>query len=230
MLLPVEGVFSREEVVQLRELLVKASEQGLWQDGRATAGSQALLVKQNLQLDDDADLTRQLSDTVIRRLAGHPLFMSAALPLKIFPPKFNCYQNGGHYGLHVDSAVMTLPDRSTMRTDVSATLFLSDADEYEGGELLIETRFGAQPVKLNAGDMIIYPSDSLHEVTPVTQGQRIASFFWLQSLVRSPGQRALLFELDQSVQALSTRLGSSDTEVRRLSHNYHNLMREWAET
>ena len=169
-----------------------------------------------------------LGQVITQAVKQHPLFVSATLPHTVFPPRFNCYQDGGHYGLHIDGSVMTLPDGRLMRSDVSATLFLSDADEYEGGELSIETQFGAQEVKLNAGDIIVYPSSSLHEVKPVTQGKRIASFFWVQSMVADPTQREQLFELDQSIQILTAQRGRDDNEVRRLSGLYHNLLRGWA--
>lgn len=223
MLIAIPEVLSKEEVAQYREHLTTAP----WQDGKLTAGGQAVHVKTNLQLDDKAELTRHLSQTLLSRLTSHPTFVSAALPNKIFPPKFNLYQNGGQYGLHVDNAIMTLPNGESMRTDVSTTVFFSEPEDYEGGELTIETQYGAQEVKLNAGDMIVYPSTSLHEVKPVTQGNRICAFLWTQSLVKDNQQREHLFELDQSIQVLTMDRGSDDFEVRRLSGIYHNLVRAW---
>ena len=224
MLLPIPEILSKDEVQQFHQHLDAAS----WQDGTLTAGGQAALVKSNLQLDDNADLTQQLSQTLLKRLASHPAFISAALPNKIFPPKFNCYQKGGHYGLHVDNAIMALSDGQSLRTDVSATLFFSEPEDYEGGELMIETQYGAQSVKLPAGDLIVYPSTSLHEVKAVTKGRRISSFFWVQSLVKDSQQREQLFELDQSIQVLTMERGQDDNEVRRLTGIYHNLVRSWS--
>ncbi|MCY0966915.1 Fe2+-dependent dioxygenase [Parathalassolituus penaei] len=224
MLLPIESLLSAEEVQQCRQLLF-ASE---WQDGAATAGGLARTVKNNFQLDDNSDNARRLQDFVLHRLRQHPTFVSATLPEHIYPPKFNLYQNGGHYGQHVDSAVMTLASGQVLRTDVSATLFLCDPDDYDGGELQIETRYGMQSVKLPAGSLILYPSHSLHQVTPVTRGQRLCSFFWIQSLVRDSHNRELLFDLDQSIQSLTITHGNGHEDVVRLSQIYHNLLRQWS--
>lgn len=226
MLLPIENVLSADEVLHFRQQLATAP----WQDGKASAGSQAMLVKDNLQLDDRSETAQTLRNFILARLASHPDFIAAALPKKIFPPKFNCYQHGGHYGLHVDGAIMTLPDGQAMRTDLSVTLFLCDPDEYEGGELVIDSHLGVQEVKLAAGDLILYPSTSLHEVRPVTAGARICSFFWLESMVRQASRRETLYDLDQSIQQLTRERGGDDSEVRRLSWVYHNLLREWAES
>lgn len=225
MLLPIPEILNAEEVNQFR----KRIDQATWQDGKLSAGSQATLVKSNQQLDDSNELTQNLSNNILQRLQTHPTFVSATLPYKLFPPRFNRYQNGGHYGLHVDSSIMTTASQETIRTDVSATLFLSNADEYEGGELMIETQYGAQEVKLNAGDLIVYPSTSLHEVKPVTKGNRICVILWVQSLVRSSQYLEILFELDQSIQTLTLERGVEDGEVRRLSGVYHNLLRQWSE-
>ncbi|GAA6135893.1 Fe2+-dependent dioxygenase [Oceaniserpentilla sp. 4NH20-0058] len=224
MLLPIEQIISRDDALRLRQ----AMEQAQWHDGKRTAGGLSANVKSNLQLDEQSELALQLGRVITQALQQHPLFISATLPHTVFPPRFNCYQGGGHYGLHIDGAIMHLPDGNIMRSDVSATLFLSDADEYEGGELSIETQFGAQEVKLNAGDIILYPSSSLHEVKPVTKGQRIASFFWIQSMVPDASRREQLFELDQSIQILTADRGAADHEVRRLSGLYHNLLRDWS--
>ena len=226
MLLPIENVLSKEEVQQFRSLL----ELTPWLDGKLTAGGQAMHVKANLQVDDSAESAVRLRNTILQQLSNHPLFISAALPGRIYPPKFNRYQNGGHYGLHVDNAIMPLADGRMLRTDVSCTLFLSEPEEYDGGELTIETCYGAQAVKLPAGDMILYPSTRLHEVKPVTRGSRICAFFWIESMVRDSQQRELLFELDQSIQALTVERGADDNEVRRLSGVYHNLIRTWGDS
>lgn len=226
MLLPIANLLSRAEVDDCRQLLA----QGQWQEGKLTAGGQAAGVKANLQLNDDSDLGRQLQQFVLERLHSHPVFISAVLPKRIFPPKFNCYQDGGHYGLHVDNALLTTRDQQWLRSDVSATLFLTDPATYDGGDLVIETAFGAQTVKLEAGSLILYPSSSLHEVTPVTRGQRISAFFWTQSLVRTAAQREQLFDLDQTIQVLTAERGSADPQVRSLTGLYHNLLRSWAES
>lgn len=225
MLLPISEILSQEEVQQFRDHIDRAK----WEDGKLSAGSQAISVKSNQQLDDRSELTQSLSNTLLQRLKTHPTFVSATLPFKIYPPKFNRYQNGGKYGLHVDGSIMTTPSQETLRTDISATLFLSAPDEYEGGELMIETQYGAQEVKLNAGDLIIYPSTSLHEVKSVTKGSRISAFLWVQSLVKNSQQREILFELDQSIQVLTMDRGAGDAEVRRLSGVYHNSVRQWSE-
>jgi PKHD-type hydroxylase len=226
MLLPIANVLSTAEVAYCRSRLV----QGCWQDGRHTAGGQAALVKANLQLDANSPLAAELGELILRALAANPAFLSAALPKKIFPPKFNCYRDGGHYGLHVDNAILYPPDGHPLRSDVSATLFLSAPEEYQGGELCIETQYGAQQVKLNAGDMILYPATSLHEVKPVTSGARLCSFFWLESLVANSHHRELLFDLDQSIQVLTSERGGQDDEVRRLTGIYHNLVRTWGQS
>ncbi|MDP1539901.1 MAG: Fe2+-dependent dioxygenase [Moraxellaceae bacterium] len=225
MLITIEQVLSPEEVQQFRTRL----ETTHWQDGQQTAGSLARNVKQNLQIDDNSSLAIELGNHILRRLAGNTRFISAALPSKIYPPKFNCYRDGGQYGAHVDSALMQVPGTSiTVRSDLSATLFLSAADEYDGGELEIEGPFGVQTVKLEAGDMVLYPSSSLHRVTPVTRGKRIASFFWIESHIRDEGERTLLFDLDQSIQALTTQLKVNDPQLLALTGVYHNLLRRWA--
>jgi PKHD-type hydroxylase len=224
MLLPIINVLDKETVQQFRALLGDAQ----WQDGKLTAGSQAIYVKSNEQIQDQSEVAVNLGNKILRALSARPEFMSAALPKKIFPPKFNRYSNSEHYGLHVDNAIMHLPDHQIMRTDLSATLFLSEPDEYDGGELAIETNYGAQEVKLNAGDMILYPSTSLHQVKPVTRGVRVCSFFWIESMVRDNQQREMLYDLDQSIQALTADRGAADDEVTRLTGLYHNLIRIWA--
>lgn len=227
MLIPIEGVLSPDEVRQFREQLAVAP----WQDGVKTAGTLARSVKCNEQLDDASPLAIELRHRILRKLSANPLFISAALPSRIYPPKFNRYTNGGHYGAHVDSAVMQVPGTAiSVRSDVSATLFLADPDEYEGGELEIEGPFGIQSAKLAAGDLILYPSSSLHRVTPVTRGARIASFMWIQSMVADEGARTLLFDLDQSIQGLTPVLAADDMRLLKLTGVYHNLLRRWATT
>lgn len=227
MLITIDAVLTRNEVAQFRAVLDAAD----WQDGAATGGTLARRVKHNLQLADGQEPALGLGNQVLRKLAVTPSFISAALPRRIYPPKFNRYQGGGTYGTHVDSAVMQLPGSGqSLRSDLSATLFLAEPDEYEGGELEIESEFGVQSVKLAAGSMVLYPSSSLHRVTPVTRGARVASFFWIESLVADEGERAMLFDLDQTVQRLTPVLGEAHTELVRLTGIYHNLLRRWAIT
>lgn len=227
MLISIEQVLDKDEVRQFRTGLDKAA----WQDGGSTAGSMARNVKQNQQLGDDDPLAIDLGNRILRRLGSNPLFISSALPRRIHPPRFNRYTGGGTYGAHVDSAVMAIPGTGlSLRSDLSATLFLCEPDEYEGGELEIEGTFGLQVVKLEAGDLVLYPSSSLHRVTPVTKGARIASFFWIESLVRDEGERTLLFDLDQSIQQLTPAVPSGDPNLLKLTGVYHNLLRRWAST
>jgi PKHD-type hydroxylase len=203
-----------------------------WEDGRSTAGAQSALVKSNEQLPPDSNVARKLGNRIVSALTSNPRFISAAVPLHIFPPLFNRYAaaEGHHFGIHVDNAVRG--DRLTglrIRTDLSVTLFLSEPDEYDGGELVVEDLYGSHEVKLPAGDLVVYPASSLHMVTPVTRGLRVASFFWLQSMIRDAHARSLIFDLDDTIQALVARLGRDDPEVVRLTGVYHNLIRIWAE-
>lgn len=223
----IKDVLSPLQLQQLNHVIAKQP----WVDGRTTGGQQSNSVKNNQQLSPDSQVVRGLEDQVLTALAQHPVFISAALPLKIFPPMFNRYSVGETYGLHVDNAIRIPPASSArIRTDLSATLFLTEPDAYDGGDLVIEDHFGTQPVKLAAGDMILYPSTTLHRVTPVTKGERISAVFWIQSMVRNNEQRKMLFDLDQSVQSLTTRHGHDAQDVMRLSGIYHNLIRQWAET
>jgi PKHD-type hydroxylase len=227
MLIVIEQLLNAGEVKALRQQLDAAD----WADGAATAGTLARGVKRNEQLPEHTEQAQRLGHEVLRKLGGHPLFISAALPRRIYPPRFNRYQGGGTYGTHVDSAVMQIPGTAaTMRSDLSATLFLAAPHEYEGGELQVEGAFGSQSYKLAAGDMLLYPANSLHRVTPVTRGARVASFFWIESLVPDEAQRTLLFDLDQSVQQLTRELSAGHAEVLRLSGIYHNLLRRWVQT
>lgn len=224
MLIPIESVLDKATAADWLARLRAAD----WVDGRNTAGSLAINVKDNLQLDDNHVVSQQLRQDLLERLGRHPEFISAALPHRVYPPRFNCYQGGGAYGLHVDGSIMHLPDNTPMRTDLSATLFLTEPEEYEGGELMIETEYGAQSVKLGAGDMVLYPATSLHQVMPVTKGTRIASFFWIESMVRDAQARDMLFDLDRTVQVLTLERGAKDEQVSQLNGLYHNLLRRWA--
>ena len=225
MLLHVPEVLTPQQVAQLRARLDEAE----WVDGRATVGEQGAQVKRNRQLDEFSPVGQELGRTVLKALLAHPLYMSAALPLRHMPPLFNRYEGGEHYGLHVDGAIRSVPGTSLqMRTDLSCTLFLADPDDYDGGELEIVDTYGTHEVKLPAGDLILYPSGSLHRVHPVTRGARVASFFWVQSLVRDVARRRTLFELDQNIQSLRAQVGD-DAAVVGLTGHYHNLLREWAE-
>jgi PKHD-type hydroxylase len=199
-----------------------------WVDGNATSGSGAALVKRNRQLPEASAAAREAQRIVQKALAGNALFLSAALPARIYPPLFNRYGVGDAFGAHVDNAIRVDPSSGTqMRTDLSATLFLSDPDRYEGGDLIIESEFGRVSYKLPAGHMLLYPATSLHSVSTITKGERISSFFWLQSIVRDGAAREMLFDLDQSVQSLTLDRGGDDAEVLRLTRLYHNLVRRW---
>ncbi|HYE50093.1 MAG TPA: Fe2+-dependent dioxygenase [Azospirillaceae bacterium] len=227
MLIVVPGVLDAGQVAAFRAELDKAG----WVDGRVTAGDQSAAVKRNDQLPEDSPVARRLGDAILDALSRNPTFLSAALPLRIFPPLFNRYAGGQGFGTHVDNAIRAVRGTAVrIRTDLSATLFLSDPAEYDGGELVVETQFGAQEVKLPAGDMVLYPSSSLHHVRDVARGARVASFFWMQSMVRDDGERALLFDLDQTIQDLAADRGLDDPQAVRLSGIYHNLVRRWAET
>jgi PKHD-type hydroxylase len=228
MLICVPDVLSKADVADFRRIMDAAD----WEDGRSTAGAQSALVKKNQQLPPDGEVSRQLGTRVISALTASPRFISAAIPLQIFPPLFNRYAaaDGHHFGVHVDNAVRG--DRLTglrIRTDLSVTLFLSEPEEYDGGELMIEDQFGSQEIKLPAGDLVLYPASSLHLVTPVTRGMRVASFFWLQSMIRDAHARSLIYDLDTAIQALVERLGRDDPETVKLTGIYHNLIRYWAE-
>ena len=228
MLVCIPEVLGKDEVKDFRRLM----DESAWEDGRSTAGAQSAMVKSNEQLPPDSEVARKLGNRIVSALTSNPRFISAAIPLQIFPPLFNRYRAavGHHFGIHVDNAVRG--DRHTglrIRTDLSVTLFLTEPDEYDGGELVVEDLYGSHEVKLPAGDLVLYPASSLHMVTPVTRGARVASFFWLQSMVRDAHARSLIFDLDNAIQALVKRLGRDDPEVVRLTGVYHNLIRAWAE-
>jgi PKHD-type hydroxylase len=201
-----------------------------WVDGRVTAGAQSGSVKHNNQLPEGSPAANRLGDMVMEALSRSPLFISAAVPLKIFPPLFNRYGVGQHFGTHVDGAIRAVPGTPVrIRTDLSVTLFLAEPEEHDGGELTVEDNYGTHEVKLPAGDMVLHPSTSLHHVKPVTRGVRVASFFWLQSMVREDSARSLLFDLDQTIQELSAERGVEDRACVRLTGIYHNLIRYWAD-
>jgi PKHD-type hydroxylase len=226
MLICVADVLSKAEVAEFRGVMTTAA----WEDGRSTAGAQSAMVKNNEQLPPDSETSRRLGERVIKALAANPLFISAAIPRHIFPPLFNRYGVDQHFGVHVDNAVRGDPLTGTrIRTDLSVTLFLSEPDEYDGGELIVEDYYGSHEVKLPAGHLVLYPASSLHTVTPITRGVRVASFFWLQSMIRDGHARSMIFDLDNAIQGLVERLGRNDAEVVKLSGLYHNLIRHWAE-
>jgi PKHD-type hydroxylase len=225
MLLQIPGVLSVEQVAHARRLLDAAD----WVDGRVTAGRQAAEVKDNLQLPEDHPVTRELGDVILGALQNSPLFASAALPLRVFPPLFNLYRGGHSFGNHVDNAIRQISGTPLrIRTDLSATLFLAEPHEYDGGELIVEDTYGAHAVKLPAGHLVLYPSSSLHRVQPVTRGARVASFFWVQSLVRDDAARTVLFDLDTAIQGLAADVPSHQSVVQ-LTAVYHNLVRRWAD-
>ena len=226
MLISIDSVLTKDVVGQFREALRHAR----WLDGKHTAGTQASSVKVNQQIDDQSKSAAELRQKILTLLGQHQLFLSAALPNKILPPTFSRYGAGHRYGAHRDNPIMPTGGADRMlRTDLSATLFLSEPDEYDGGELTIESTYGTQEIKLGAGDMILYPSGSQHHVTPVIRGTRLCALLWIQSMIRDNHQRLLLFDLDQSIQALTRQQGGEDTEVQRLTGVYHNLVRMWAE-
>ena len=225
MLLHIPDVLSAAEAQEMLSTLVAAD----WIDGRATAGHQSMHAKNNMQLAETNPLARDLGDRVLAALSRHPLFMGAALPLRVFPPLFNRYEGGGSFGVHVDNAVrQDFATGSRIRTDLSATLFLAPPDSYDGGELLVEDTYGTQSVKLPPGHLVLYPSTSLHQVMPVTRGSRICSFFWIQSMIRDDFQRTVLFDLDVAIQRLSSEAPGHPSAVQ-LMGVYHNLVRMWAE-
>jgi len=225
MMLHIPNVLTVEQVARCREVF----DQAAWEDGRSTAGHQSAQAKKNLQLPENSPQARELGDLVLRGLERSPLFVSAVLPQRVFPPLFNRYDTGMTFGSHVDNAIRPITGTPMrLRTDVSATLFLSDPDTYDGGELVVEDTYGSHSVKLPAGDLIIYPSSSLHHVTPVTRGVRLASFFWVQSMIRDVSQRSLLFDLDMAIMQLNKEVPRSPSLVM-LTGVYNNLLRQWAE-
>jgi PKHD-type hydroxylase len=222
MLICVPDVLSKAEVADFRAAMDAAD----WEDGRSTAGAQSARVKKNEQLPPNSDIARQLGEAVVRALVANPLFVSAAIPKQIFPPLFNRYGVGQHFGIHVDNAVRgDHLSGARIRTDLSVTLFLSEPEEYDGGELIVEDYYGSH----RTGHLVLCPATSLHAVTQVTRGVRVASFFWLQSMVRDGHARSLIFDLDTAIQGLVQRVGRDDPELVKLTGIYHNLIRCWAE-
>ncbi|HEV2645062.1 MAG TPA: Fe2+-dependent dioxygenase [Acidobacteriaceae bacterium] len=230
MLLTIPQVFNRHAVREIRTALDGAE----WVDGKVTAGHQSAQNKFNSQIPESSPLAQQVGDLILKTLGTNALFRSAALPLKVFPPLFNRYAGGQTFGTHVDNAIRThAATGGRIRTDLSCTLFLSEPEEYEGGELVIEDTYGSKSVKLGAGDMILYPSTSLHHVTPVTRGVRVSSFFWLQSMIRQDAHRSLLFDLDTAIQRMVASESAQSPGIKessvQLTGVYHNLLRQWAE-
>lgn len=229
MLLSIPNVLTAEQVTQARQILDAAD----WVDGKVTAGHQSAKAKNNMQLPENHPASRQLGDMILSALAKNPLFLSSALPLKVFPPLFNRYTGGQSFGTHVDNAIRQVPGTPVkIRTDLSATLFFTGPEEYDGGELCVEDTYGVHKVKLPAGHMVLYPSTSLHHVTPVTRGARVCSFFWIQSMIREDSQRSLLFDLDTGIQRLNNEITGNPSAAQiavQLTGVYHNLLRQWAE-
>lgn len=226
MLIAIPKVLNADQVTALRAVI----DVGEWTDGTVTSGSQARLVKNNLQLPEDSEAARRAGQMVMAALQANPLFISAALPHRLYPPMFNSYAGGQAFGNHVDNALRVRAGTDwRVRADLSMTIFLEDPDSYDGGELVIETDFGAQSVKLSAGDGVLYPASSLHRVEPVTRGRRVASFFWVQSMVRDPTVRGNLYRMDQAIQSLAGRVGLDDPGIVALTGTYHNLLRHHAD-
>lgn len=227
MLISIPNIFTASQTRELRAKLDTAE----WVDGRVTAGHQSAQTKNNSQIPENHPVAREVGERILQTLGSNPLFRSAALPLKVFPPLFNRYTGGQTFGTHVDNAIRThTASGGRIRTDLSCTLFFSDPDEYDGGELIVEDTYGSKSVKLPAGDMILYPATSLHHVTPVTRGARVSSFFWLQSMIRQDAHRTLLFDLDSAIQRIAPNPdpGTQQSTVQ-LTGIYHNLLRQWAE-
>lgn len=226
MLIAIPDLLGPERLAEVRAIV----DAGEWIDGNATSGAQSALAKRNRQLAEGSQAAQRAGAIVLDALAAAPLFVAAALPLKVFPPLFNRYEGGEAFGAHVDNAIRIRRGSDfRIRSDLSATLFLDDPDSYDGGELVVDGQFGEQRVKLPAGHMILYPASSLHRVEPVTRGQRTAAFFWIQSMVRDDGARRLLFELDDAVQSVAATNGQGDPAVIKLTGVYHNLLRRWAD-
>ncbi len=225
MLIAIPDLLTKAEVARVRATIDAAK----WIDGNVTSGHQSALAKQNEQLPEESAAAREAGAIVLEALQRSPLFIAAALPAKIFPPFFNRYEGGDHFGTHIDNAVRLRGSDIRVRSDLSATLFLTEPEDYDGGELIVEDRYGAQVVKLPAGHMLLYPASSLHRVEPVTRGVRVASFFWVQSMIRDDGARRILFDLDNAVRNVAVDRGQADRAVIELTGVYHNLLRRWAD-
>lgn len=227
MMIEIPALLGAEDIARVREIVDKAE----WIDGNATSGHQSALAKRNTQLPEGSPAAREAGAIILDALGRSPLFIAAALPLKVFPPLFNAYEGGEAFGVHVDSAVrIQRGSEFRVRSDLSMTVFLEDPGAYDGGELIAEDQFGAQAVKLPAGHAILYPSSSLHRVEPVTRGRRVASFFWIQSMVRDGEARRTLFELDSAIQTIAQDRGQGDPSIIQLTGVYHNLLRRWADS
>ena len=226
MMLAIPGVLTKDQVAVLRAVIDAAN----WIDGNATSGSQSRLAKNNAQLPEDSAAAGQAAAMILDALERSPLFVSGALPFKVFNPLFNRYGVGQGFGDHIDNAIRVSRDGSMrIRTDLSATLFLTEPEDYDGGELVIDDTYGVHEVKLAAGDLILYPASSLHRVEAITRGVRVSSFFWIQSLVRDAAQRTLLFDMDAAIQSLAARVGAADPALIALTGTYHNLLRMWSQ-
>lgn len=226
MMLHIPEVLTKAQAAELRAAIDAAE----WVDGNATSGAQSALAKRNEQLPEGSEAARFAGEKILDALSRSPLFVTAALPQTVFPPLFNRYGGGQTFGTHIDNSIRQSRDGSVrIRSDLSATLFLTEPEDYDGGELLVEDTYGVHEVKLPAGDLILYPASSLHQVTPVTRGTRTSSFFWIQSMIRDDARRALLFQMDIAIQQLSLKVGAGAPELISLTGTYHNLLRMWAE-
>jgi PKHD-type hydroxylase len=226
MMIAIPGVLGPDALARCRSLMDAAE----WIDGNATSGHQSALAKRNCQISEDSPQAKELGAIILGALGSSPLFIAAALPLKVFPPLFNRYETGDGFKTHVDNAIrLKRGSDFRLRSDLSATLFLAEPEEYEGGELVVEDHLGMHSVKLPAGDMILYPASSLHRVMPITRGARVASFFWIQSMVRDDAARRTLYDLDTAIQAIAADRGQDDPAIIRLTGVYHNLLRRWAD-
>lgn len=227
MMIAIPDVLDADRLQRLRALIDGAE----WIDGNATSGHQSALAKRNMQLPEESPSAREAGRMVLEALGQSPLFIAAALPLKIFPPLFNRYEGGQAFGTHIDNAIrIHRGSEFRVRSDLSATLFLSDPDSYDGGELTVEDHLGVHSTKLAAGHMLLYPASSLHRVEPVTRGARVASFFWIQSMVREDAERTILLDLDRAIQTIAVDRGQGDPSIIQLTGVYHNLLRRWADT
>ena len=225
MLVRIPALLDQAQVADFRQVL----ECSTWVDGKATAGDQSAVAKRNLQVPEDAPEARELGQIILTALGRNETFVSAALPLRVFPPLFNRYDAGMNFRAHIDNAIRFTPQMVRVRTDIASTLFLTDPADYDGGELVIQDTYGEQRVKFAAGDMVVYPATSLHRVEPVTRGSRWASFFWTQSMIRDDGQRRLLYDLDGAIRQVRGTLSDEEQSVIALTGVYHNLIRRWSE-